>query len=108
VPIYSVHGCQGEFWKYNNSEQKWDGNPVFDPDFKAYYESLKNRDKRTGTSTQALPMLPKDLENIMAYLDSEEGGREITLTRRLYFKAFASTAFCLWTRWVILLHLFLN
>jgi hypothetical protein len=80
--------------------QKWEGNPVFDLNFKTYFESLKNRDKRTGTSTQALPMLPKDLKLITDYLSSDDGLRELGETRCLYFKAFASTAFCLWTRWV--------
>jgi hypothetical protein len=43
-------------------------------------------------------MLPKDLEIIMQYLDSEEAIRELGETKRLYFKAFATTAFSLWTR----------
>lgn len=96
--IYSVHGCQGDSWKLNIATHEWEGNPVFEPDFKAYYEALKNRNKRIGTSTQALPMLPKDLKQIMAHLDGQEGIHAFTETRRLYFKAFATTAFCLWTR----------
>jgi hypothetical protein len=93
-----VLGCQGEVWKYDPHTQNWDGNPVFESDFKAYFESLKNRENRTGTSTQALPMLPKDLKTIMDYLNSSEGVSSTTETRRLYFKAFATTAFALWTR----------
>ncbi|KAK7035132.1 hypothetical protein R3P38DRAFT_3184690 [Favolaschia claudopus] len=93
-----VCGCQGDFWKYNSHTQKWEGNPVFQSGFKTYYESLKNRHSRTGTATQALPMLPADLKVIMAYLDSDEGAKAFTVTQRLYFKAFASTAFTLWTR----------
>jgi hypothetical protein len=93
-----VHGCQGEVWKFNTATQEWDGNPIFDPEFKTYFESLKNRDKRTGTSTQALPMLPKDLKVIMTYLDSEQALSEHGETKCLYFKAFATTAFNLWTR----------
>ncbi|KAK7006849.1 hypothetical protein R3P38DRAFT_2470568, partial [Favolaschia claudopus] len=88
-----VCGCQGDFWKYNSHTQKWEGNPVFQSGFKTYYESLKNRHNRTGTATQALPMLPADLKVIMAYLDSDEGAKAFTVTQRLYFKAFASTAF---------------
>ena len=80
--------------------QTWDGNPVFDPEFKTYFESLKNREKRTGISKQALPMLPKDLTVIMEYLASEPGLTELGETQCLYFQAFASTAFCLWTRCV--------
>ncbi|KAK7029766.1 hypothetical protein R3P38DRAFT_3188637 [Favolaschia claudopus] len=93
-----VCGCQGDFWKYNSHTQKWEGNPVFESSFKTYYESLKNRHNRTGTATQALPMLPADLKVIMTYLDSDEGAKAFTVTQRLYFKAFASTAFTLWTR----------
>jgi hypothetical protein len=71
---------------------------VFDPEFKVYFESLKNRDKRNGTSTQALPMLPKDLGVIMEFLDSSEAAADLGITKILYFKAFATTAFNLWTR----------
>jgi hypothetical protein len=95
-----AHGCQGEFWKFNPSTQQWDGNPVFDPDYKFYFELLKNRDKRTGTSTQALPILPKDLKVIVNYLNSQEAIDELSETKCLYFKAFATTAFTLWTRYV--------
>ncbi|KAJ7488522.1 hypothetical protein B0H11DRAFT_2230062 [Mycena galericulata] len=93
-----VCGCQGEFWKYNTQTEKWDGNPVFESGFKTYYESLKNRHNRTSTTTQALPMLPADLKIIMEYLDSEEAIKYFTVTQRLYFKAFVTTAFTLWTR----------
>ncbi|KAG6847913.1 hypothetical protein H0H93_004984 [Arthromyces matolae] len=93
-----VHGCQGDGWKYNSYTKEWEGNPVFEQDFKAYYESLKNRDNQTGTSTQALPMLPKDLNIIMDYLDSEEAAQRFSVVKRLYFKAFATTSFMLWTR----------
>ncbi|KAJ7748139.1 hypothetical protein B0H16DRAFT_1725751 [Mycena metata] len=93
-----VCGCQGEFWRYNDHTKKWEGNPVHESNFKAYYESLKNCHNRTGTATQALPMLPSDLKIIMAYLDSEEAITYFTLTQRLYFKAFVTTAFTLWTR----------
>ncbi|KAJ6495828.1 hypothetical protein DFH09DRAFT_1290322 [Mycena vulgaris] len=91
-------GCQGEFWKYNSHIEKWEGNPVFETGFKSYYESLKNRHNRTSTVTQALPMLPADLKIILEYLDSEEAVKYFTLTQRLYFKAFVTTAFTLWTR----------
>ncbi|KAJ7859386.1 hypothetical protein B0H13DRAFT_2570585 [Mycena leptocephala] len=93
-----VRGCQGDFWKYNSHTQKWEGNPVFESGFKTYYESLKNRHNRTGTATQALPMLPADLRLIMAYLDSAEAIEYFTVTQRLYFKAHATTAITLWTR----------
>lgn len=91
-------GCQGETWKYNAYTKEWEGNPVFEADYRVYYESLKNRENRTGMATQALPMLPKDLKILFDYLDSPEGCMKFTLTQRLYFKAFASTAFTLWTR----------
>ncbi|KAJ7642560.1 hypothetical protein B0H17DRAFT_1216382 [Mycena rosella] len=95
---FAVRGCQGDFWKYNAHTKKWEGNPVFESGFKSYYESLKNRQNRTGTATQALPMLPVDLKLILEYLDSEEAIKYFTLTQRLYFKAFVMTAFTLWTR----------
>jgi len=94
----SVHGLQGEFWRHNTFTKEWEGNPVFDGEYQAYFESLKNRDKRTSTSTQALPMFPQDLKIIMAYLDGDEARQNMSETKRLYFKAFATTAFCLWTR----------
>ncbi|KAF7354486.1 hypothetical protein MVEN_01137900 [Mycena venus] len=93
-----VCGCQGDFWKYNSHNQKWEGNPVFESGFKTYYESLKNRHNRTSTATQALPMLPADLKVIMEYLDSPEAIKYFTVTQRLYFKTFVTTAFTLWTR----------
>ncbi|KAJ7149449.1 hypothetical protein C8R43DRAFT_1128452 [Mycena crocata] len=93
-----VCGCQGDFWRYNPHTDKYEGNPVFESGFKTYYESLKNRHNRTSTATQALPMLPADLKIIMEYLDSEEAIKYFTLTQRLYFKAFVTTAFTLWTR----------
>jgi len=93
-----VHGCQGEFWRFDSAGQRWEGNPVFDPEYKVYFESLKNRSKRTGASTQALPMLPADLKVLMEYLGSDEAMRELGKTKCVYFRAFATTAFCLWTR----------
>ncbi|KAF8147030.1 hypothetical protein K438DRAFT_1989996 [Mycena galopus ATCC 62051] len=93
-----VQGCQGDFWKYDSHTEKWEGNPVFESSFKTYYESLKNRDNRTGTTTQALPMLPTDLKIILEYLDTEEAMKYFTVTQRLYFKAYVTTAFSLWTR----------
>ncbi|KAJ7629320.1 hypothetical protein B0H17DRAFT_1218238 [Mycena rosella] len=89
---------QGDFWKCNAHTKKWEGNPVFECGFKSYYESLKNRQNRTGTATQALPMLPADLKLILEYLDSEEAIKYFILTQRLYFKTFVTMAFTLWTR----------
>lgn len=48
-------------------------------------------------------MLPKDLKTIIEYLNCDEAVSHIIETRRLYFKAFATTAFALWTRCVLLL-----
>jgi hypothetical protein len=92
------HGCQGEFWKFNSVRQKWEGNPIFDPEYKVYFKSLKNCNRCTETSTQVLPILPADLNMLMQYLDSEVALRELGETKCLYFKAFAMTAFSLWTR----------
>ena len=99
MTIFSVLSCQGKVWKFNSHTGEWDGNPVFDSNYKMYYESLKNRENCTGMSNQALPMLPKDLKVIMDYLDGEEAPEYMSPTRCLYFKAFATTAFCLWTRY---------
>jgi hypothetical protein len=106
VPLYdyplifllSVHGCQGEYWHFNPHTGKWKGNPVFENDYKAYYKSLKNRTKWTETATQALPMLPKDLEIIFGFLNTEAVVEKFLLMQRLYFKAFATIAFILWTQ----------
>lgn len=94
----SVLGCQGDFWRLNAYSGQWEGNPVFEPTYNAYYESLRNRARKTETTNQALPMLPKDLKIIINYLDSQEGKQHFSETKRLYFKAFATTAFTLWTR----------
>ncbi|KAJ6590741.1 hypothetical protein B0H10DRAFT_803701 [Mycena sp. CBHHK59/15] len=85
-----VLGCQGDFWKYNAHTKKWEDDPVFEIGFRTYYESLKSRDSRTSTTTQALPMLPADLKIIMEYLDSEEVIQHFSQTRRLHFKAFVT------------------
>ena len=96
--IPSVFNCQGEFWKYNSHTEKWEGSPVFKNQYRIYYESLKNCNKRTSASVQALPMLPKDLAVIMQYLDSLAAKKHFTQTEILYLKAFMTTAFTLWTR----------
>lgn len=67
-------------------------------DFRTYFESLKNWENKTGIAIQSLPMFPKDLRVIMDYLDGEGGEKQFSLTWKLYFKAFATTAFTLWTR----------
>ncbi|KAJ3710099.1 hypothetical protein C8R42DRAFT_648977 [Lentinula raphanica] len=67
--------------------------------------SGKNRENRTSTFMQALPMLPADLKILFTYLDSSSRCREFNiLTQHLYFKAFASAAFNLWTRNDELIH----
>ncbi|KDQ28742.1 hypothetical protein PLEOSDRAFT_1102782 [Pleurotus ostreatus PC15] len=93
-----VLGCQGEGWRFNAHTRTWEGNPVFQTDFKVYFESLKNRQNRTATATQALPMLPKDMKIIMDYLDNETSIGDVSDIQKAYFKAFATTAFKLWTR----------
>ncbi|KAF7982023.1 hypothetical protein HWV62_30272 [Athelia sp. TMB] len=93
-----VHGCQGDYWRFNSQQNCWEGNPVFQAEYNVYYESLKNRSRRTDISTQALPMLPADLAVIMSWLDSSECAQQMSEMKRLYFKAFATTAFALWSR----------
>ena len=94
---YSVHGLQGEFRWHNTFTKEWEGNPIFDEEYQAYFELLKNRDKHMSTSTQALPMLSQDLKVIMEYLDGDKAQENMSETKRFYFKAFVTTAFCLWT-----------
>ncbi|KAH9910820.1 hypothetical protein B0H21DRAFT_866119 [Amylocystis lapponica] len=91
-------GCQGEYWRQNKQTGKWEGIPVFQIEYKSYFELLKNRDGRTGTSTQALAMLPKDLKVILNWIKGPDGAKKLNETRRLYINAFMTTAFCLWTR----------
>jgi hypothetical protein len=31
---HRVHGCQGDFWRYNSHAESWEGNPVFQIDFR--------------------------------------------------------------------------
>lgn len=45
-------------------------------------------------------MLPSDLVVIMGWLDSPECIEGMSELRRLYFKAFATSAFALWARYV--------
>lgn len=45
-------------------------------------------------------MLPSDLVVIMGWLDSPECIEGMSELRRLYFKAFATTAFALWARYI--------
>ena len=61
-------------------------------------------DKCMSTSTQAMPMLPQDFKTIMAYLDGFEAHQNMVETKRLYFKAFATTVFCLWTWYAFAFH----
>ncbi|KAJ8487334.1 hypothetical protein ONZ45_g14383 [Pleurotus djamor] len=91
-------GCQGDFWRFNSHTSSWEGNPVFQTDFKVYFESLKHRQNRTATANQALPMLPKDMKIILDYLSSSEAATALTDIQRSFYKAFSTTAFNLWTR----------
>ena len=76
---------------------KWEGNPVFEQKYQNYYDSLKNRKNHTETAEQSLPMLLADLKVIMDYLDSPEGISKYSEMHRLFFKAYGTTAFTLWT-----------
>src|SRR6266446_9150122 len=93
---FRVHGCYRD-WKYNMHSAEWEGNPVFEQKYWNYYDSLKNCKNYTETAEQSLPMLPADLKVIMDYLDSPEGISKYSETRRLFFKAYGTTAFTLWT-----------
>jgi hypothetical protein len=81
LTVESSYFNKGDIWKFNSHTKGWEGNPVFETDFRTYYESLKNRENRTGMATQALPMFPKDFKVIMDYLDGKEAADEISLTR---------------------------
>ncbi len=77
---------------------KWEGNLVFAQKYRNYYDSLNNGKNRTETAEQSMPMLPADLKVIMDYMDSPEGISKYSETHRLFFKAYGTTAFTLWTR----------
>ncbi|KAI0056179.1 hypothetical protein BV25DRAFT_1921184 [Artomyces pyxidatus] len=98
-------GCQGNTWSLNSTTGKWEGNPVFYPEYKVYYESLKRRQLKTGILHQATPMLPKDLKIILDYFSTPEASSRFSQTKILFFSAFATTAFNLWTRCDELIHL---
>ncbi|KAF8174867.1 hypothetical protein BJ912DRAFT_931306 [Pholiota molesta] len=52
--------CQGDYWRHNEHTNQWEGNPVFQYQYKTYYESLNNKD-RSAITVQAKAMLPDDL-----------------------------------------------
>lgn len=94
---YRVFLCQGDYWRYNEHTHQWEGNPVFQYQYRTYFESLNNKD-RSAVTVQAKAMLPDDLRILFEYLDSPQGLKTFTDMQRLYFKAFSLTAFTLWTR----------
>jgi hypothetical protein len=93
-----VHGCHGSIWQYNPYLQAYEGNPVHQPKFNAYFKALQNRDCQTGETVQALPMQLEDLTVMHTCLDSNSSFTEV---QRLFFKAFSSLAFSLWTRFAL-------
>jgi hypothetical protein len=94
----STHGCQGDFWKKNETTGAWEGNPVFDLTYSALHESLKKEYQRSGDSNHSLPMLPKDIEKMFAFADAAVEQGKLTKTQCLFWKAFVSISFTLWTR----------
>ncbi|KAG5220440.1 phosphate system positive regulatory protein [Salix suchowensis] len=60
--------------------------------------STKEQTEPHSNSSTGLPMLPADMKVLMDYLDTSEASKNIAEVRRLCWKAFATTSFCLWTR----------
>ncbi|KAI0060282.1 hypothetical protein BV25DRAFT_1917898 [Artomyces pyxidatus] len=98
-------GCQGSIWKLNRNTGDWEGNPVFDPDYMAYHEALKRRHLQESPPKKAIAILPADMKRMLDYLCSPDAAELFTTTKRLFFSAFATTAFALWTRCDELIHL---
>jgi hypothetical protein len=96
--VFSTHSCQGDFWKKNSTSGEWEGNPVFDLSYSAFHESLKKEYQRSGDPCHSLPILPKDLEKMFAFADHALDQKKISKTQHLFWKAFASISFTLWTR----------
>lgn len=76
----------------------WVGNPIYEPKYSRYCESLKNKWNRTQARKQAEPMFPDDIRGIFNWMDSAEGRKEVQETKRLMVKALLSTGFTLMTR----------
>ena len=91
----------GGFWWSSPLMWLWDGNPMFYGDYNAYLNSLKSRSKHTNTSMHALPMLLKDLKTSITYLDGDSCLKNMPKTKQLYFQAFTTTSFTLWTWYVV-------
>jgi hypothetical protein len=98
----SVHGCQGDFWKENSTTGEWEGDPVFDLSYSAYHKLLKKEYHRTNESAHSLPMLPKDLRGMFERMDHQLMLGNITKTQALFWKAYATISFTLWTRYAML------
>ena len=90
----STHGCQRDFWKKNETTGAWEGNPIFDLTYSALHESLY---QRSGDS-KSQPMLPKDIEKMFAFADAAVEQGKLPKTQCLFWKAFVSISFTLWTR----------
>lgn len=69
---------------------------MYDTTYAQYLTSLKNRENRTGTVKRAVPIRPDDLTIMNKYV--EESGK-FSLTQILWWKAYGSTAFKLWSRY---------
>ncbi|GBE89867.1 hypothetical protein SCP_1701930 [Sparassis crispa] len=93
-----THLCQGNFWRKNGTTGQWEGNPVFDLSYSSFHESLKKEYQRSSDSSHSLPMLSKNIEKMFAYADHACSSKKISKTQQLFWKAFVSIAFTLWTR----------
>ncbi|KAF9560859.1 hypothetical protein EC968_005976 [Mortierella alpina] len=89
-------GCQGASWSCDND--KCTGNPVFDPTFNDYYQSLRSRDGRTRITKQSLAMSHTDMAKLMGHLQDNATIEKESKGLCLWFQAFAATSFVLWTR----------
>jgi hypothetical protein len=97
---HSTFNCQGDkLWRRNHTiESGWEGNPVFESSYATFYESLKKAHGKSGESSHSLAMLPTHLEKIKAWIESNAS--TIPVAKILFWYAFSSLGFTLWTRYV--------
>ena len=74
--------------------------PVNHPAITKFVDSCKTEDNRTGVTIRAIPLYLPDMTQMVAYLTSDEStaAQLFTKAERLWFLAFSTTAWTLWTR----------
>ncbi|KAJ7690479.1 hypothetical protein B0H17DRAFT_1134289 [Mycena rosella] len=97
-------------WHYNTANSRWEGNPVDSSEVEDTMESIKNKcGKDDGERKHSLAMTEEFMERIFGWSDkvcppssynspSKTHEQKALKTKHLEFKAFASTAWTVWSR----------